>query len=70
VNHLTYFALIALTAIAFPAARQPGLLMTLAGIKCLLVGLIFMDLHRTHIIWKLGFAGFIGFFLTLYVVLS
>lgn len=69
-NHFTYLALIALTAIAFPAAGHSGLLMALAGLKCLLVGLVFMNLRKAHILWKLGFAGFIGFFLTLFLALS
>lgn len=69
-NHLTYLALIALSAITFPAAGHSGLLMALAGFKCLLVGLIFMNLRHAHMVWKLGYSIFIGFFLTLFLALS
>lgn len=69
-NLVTYLALIALTAITFPAARHPSFLMALAGIKCLLVGFAFMDLRHAHPVWRLGFAGFVAFFLTLFLALS
>lgn len=62
-----YLALIALTAISFPAARNPSFLMTLAAIKCLLVGHVFMNLRRAHPLWQLGLAGFVGLFLTLFL---
>lgn len=69
-NLVFYLVLIALTAITFPAARHPSFLMALAGLKCLLVGFVFMDLRRAHLVWRLGFAGFVAIFLTLFLALS
>lgn len=69
-NLAIYLVLVALTAIAFPAARHPAFLMTLAGLKCLLVGFVFMDLRRAHPVWRLAFAGFVALFLLLFLALS
>jgi hypothetical protein len=29
-----------------------------------------MDLRRAHLVWRLGFAGFVALFLTLFLALS
>ena len=70
-NTVTWFALVALSALSFSVGGRslPALVLTAAGLKSALLGWRFMELHTAAPVWKAAFLSLLVVLLTLIYLL-